>query len=135
MFAQALLDVYGCVQAPANPLPSDGSLPTVQASAHPSPSEGPSPTAQADSSKPEDESELAMRSPEDDMLVDTGFYAQSSISKETKAAAYEVLVRVLETGPSSLEPVKEAVGALRALAPGAVYQSTACSNTPCFMCI
>ncbi|KAL3156347.1 hypothetical protein ABBQ38_000664 [Trebouxia sp. C0009 RCD-2024] len=75
-------------------------------------------TPQAGGGTPGDKTESAPRSPEEDMLVDKGFFAQSSISKETKAAAHEVLVRVLETGPSSLEPVKEAVGALRALASG-----------------
>ena len=91
-------------------------------------SEGPVSTAQADGSNPEGKSESAVRSPEDDVLVDTGFIAQSSVSKEAKAAAHEVLVRVLETGPSALEAVKEAVGALRALVSGAVQQSTLCLN-------
>ena len=143
VFAQALLDVYGYTESPATSSSSQEPVSTAQAAdnTHPkdkpelamrSPDEGssqqPVSTAQADASTPEGKSESAMRSPEDDVLVDKGFIAQSSVSKEAKAAAHEVLVRVLETGPSSLEPVKEAVGALRALASGAVQQSTLCLN-------
>ena len=76
--------------------------------------------AQADDSQQKGRADSVARCPEEDILLDTSFIAQSSFSKEGKAAAHEVLVRVLETGPSSLEPVKEAVGALRALATGVV---------------
>lgn len=141
MFAQALLDVYGYTEAAATSPSSRGPVSTAQAdgnnpgdkpeSAVSSPEEGslqePMCTPQAGGSIPDDTSESVVRSPEEDMLVDKGFFAQSSVSKDTKAAAHEVLMRVLETGPSSLEPVKEAVGALRALASGVV----SCSSSPC----
>ena len=147
VFAQALLDVYGYTESPATSSSSQEPVSTVKAAdntdpedkpelAMRSPNEGssqqPVSTAQADASTPEGKSESAVRSPEDDVLVDKGFIAQSSVSKEAKAAAREVLVRVLETGPSSLEPVKEAVGALRALASGAVQHSAFCLRMPWF---
>ena len=113
VFVQALLDVYGYVETLATGSPDGGPLSTEQTSG---------------SAK----ENMAARCPEDDMLVDTGFFAQSSFSKEAKAAAHEVLVRVLETGPSSLEPVKEAVGALRALAAGVLEQAMpeTCQSAP-----
>ena len=112
VFAQALLDVYGYM----------GNL------AMGSPHKGPLTTKQTGSM-----SNVAALCPEEDMLVDSGFFAQSSFSKEAKAAAQEVLVRVLETGPSSLEPVKEAVGALRALAAGVFWHTTPkiCQRNAC----
>lgn len=102
VFAQALLDVYGYVENLAA-----ASL-----------DEAPATTEQTGGGTKEDMHSMAARCPEDDMLVDSGFFAQSTFSKDAKAAAQEVLVRVLKTGPSSLEPVKEAVGALKALATG-----------------
>lgn len=104
VFAQALLDVYGYVENSATGSPDGEPLTTEHTGGN-------------------TKGNMAAGYPEDDMLVDTGFFAQSSFSKEAKAAAHEVLVRVLETGPGSLEPVKEAVGALRALATGVVSKT------------
>lgn len=104
VFAQALLDVYGYMENSAT-----GSCDAIPLTTD---------HEQAGGSTKEHMRSMVARCPEDDMLVDSGFFAQSSFSKEAKAAAQEVLVRVLETGPSSLEPVKEAVGALRALVTG-----------------
>lgn len=121
MFAQALLDVYGYVGDSATGSPDRGALTAEKPG----------------SSTKENRSNMAARCVEDDTLVDSGFFAQSSFTKEAKAAAKEVLVRVLQTGPSSLEPVKEAVGALRTLASGVFSQvipqtvSQACQNSVC----
>lgn len=111
VFAQALLDVYGYTDSSAPGSPHGRLTPNGAGS------------KQEDKSwedkKQEDKGDVAAVGPvEDNMLVDTSFFAHSTFSKEAKTAAHEVLVRVLETGPSSLEPVKEAVGALRALAAG-----------------
>ena len=73
----------------------------------------------ADSSDDEDESHsLALQDDEEDMLIDTRLLSKRTSSKETAAAADEALMRVLEGGPSSLEAIKEAAGALKALITG-----------------
>ena len=121
MFAQALLDVYGYVGDSATGSSAKGALTTEKLGG----------------STKENRSNMAARCLEDDTLVDSGFFAQSNFTKEAKAAAQEVLLRVLETGPSSLEPVKEAVGALKALASGVFSQivpqtmSQACQKSAC----
>ena len=57
----------------------------------------------------------------DAMLIDTGFLAKRNLGKDIAAAADEALIRVLESGPNSLETVKEAAGALKALIAGLIY--------------
>ncbi|KAL0054103.1 hypothetical protein WJX82_003853 [Trebouxia sp. C0006] len=46
------------------------------------------------------------------------FLAKRNLGKDIAAAADEALIRVLESGPNSLETVKEAAGALKALIAG-----------------
>ena len=117
VFAQALLDVYGYTNSSAPGSPHHR-LPTPNSAGSKQEDKSWENKTQEDR-KQENKGDVAAGCPvEDDMLVDTGFFAHSTFSKEAKTAAHEVLVRVLETGPSSLEPVKEAVGALRALAAG-----------------
>ena len=72
-----------------------------------------------------------MASADDGLLVDAGFFAQSNFSKEAKAAANECLMQMLEAGPSLLEPVKEAVGALKALCTGVLTEHYYYCYLPC----
>lgn len=102
--AQALLNVHGYHAAPPALTQPASAPPTL--------------SADDDSESGEDTNDLATAPLDDALLVDPGFVAHSNFSKEAKAAAIEVLVRVLEAGPSSLEPVREAIGALKALALG-----------------
>ena len=70
-----------------------------------------------------DANDSAMTTADDGLLVDAGFFAQSSFSKEAKAVANACLTQMLEAGPSSLELVKEAVGALKALCTGVLREA------------
>ena len=69
-------------------------------------------------SSSDDEEDFAGAALQDDALIDTGFLSKRTSDKETAVAADESLIRVLESGPSSLEAVKEAAGALKALVTG-----------------
>ncbi|KAL0024042.1 hypothetical protein WJX77_011314 [Trebouxia sp. C0004] len=78
----------------------------------------------AESDEDDDQQDLT-----DAMLIDTGFLAKRNLDKDTAAAADEALIRVLESGPNSLETVKEAAGALKALIAGnAEHKSTAAAS-------
>ena len=84
----------------------------------------------------EAEYEQELRGNDDAILIDTAFLAKRNLDKDIAAAADEALIRVLESGPNSLEAVKEAAGALKALIAGLVnmHQPASylvCSITPC----
>ncbi len=88
-----------------------------------------------DENEDDDKQELRGNDDDDAMLIDTGFLAKRNLDKDIAAAADEALIRVLESGPNSLEAVKEAAGALKALISGLVnmqYPASylACSITP-----
>jgi len=78
------------------------------------------------SEEDEEEDVLDLRDDEDAMLIDTGFLAKRNLDKEATAAADEALIRVLESGPNSLEAVKEAAGALKALIAGPASTPDTC---------
>ena len=75
----------------------------------------------ANFSDEEEELDGGMQEEDDDALIDTGFLSKRTSDKETAAAADESLIRVLESGPNSLEAVKEAAGALKALISGKFF--------------
>ena len=70
------------------------------------------------SSDEEEDLTGSLQGEENDALIDTGFLSKRTSDKETAAAADESLIRVLESGPNSLEAVKEAAGASKALISG-----------------
>lgn len=72
---------------------------------------------------------------DDAMLIDNSFLAKKNLHKDAAAAADESLIRVLESGPSLLEAVKEAVGALKALIPGVLHSFASLLVPPHHACL
>ena len=99
MLAKALLDTHAPL---ALPTPIKAAAATLRFS--------------VESDEDDDQQDLT-----DAMLIDTGFLAKRNLGKDIAAAADEALIRVLESGPNSLETVKEAAGALKALIAGLIY--------------
>lgn len=99
MLAKALLDTHAPL---ASPTPIKAAAATLRFS--------------VESDEDDDQQDLT-----DAMLIDTGFLAKRNLGKDIAAAADEALIRVLESGPNSLETVKEAAGALKALIAGLIY--------------
>lgn len=85
-----------------------------------------------DENEDEDDDKQELRGNDDDAgLIDTGFLAKRNLDKGIAAAADEALIRVLDSGPNSLEAVKEAAGALKALIAGLVNMQYPASYLAC----
>lgn len=86
--------------------------------ASPTPTKAAAASLNFDASSDDEQGEEVQHGNDDAMLIDNSFLAKKNLHKDAAAAADESLIRVLESGPSLLEAVKEAVGALKALIPG-----------------
>ena len=106
VLAKALLDTHAPLAAPL-------------AAAITSGASGPASVSNPDASRGAGQHDLAgIRDDEDAMLIDCSFLAKQNLNKQVAAAADEAFLRVLEAGPSSLDAVKEATGALKSLIAG-----------------
>ncbi len=119
ILAKALLDTHAPLAMP-NPIMAAAAAPRFN--------------ADSDDEKEDDDKQELGGNDDDAILIDTGFLAKRNLDKDIAAAADEALIRVLESGPNSLEAMKEAAGALKALIAGLVtlqYPASylACSTT------
>lgn len=105
ILAKAMLDTHAPLAAPA----------PIRATA--------SALGFGDSDEEDEDNNVALQHEEDAVLIDTSFLTKRRLDKGAAIAADESLIRLLEAGPSSLDTVREAAGALKALVTG-------CSSWP-----